>query len=630
MRLGIRFQTKLVLTLVLSVVGVTAALILATEMKIRQTYVDQFSTKFQSLREGLEMSRKNRSEEFMALCRDLAANEHIIGLLKKSDDAQTQQSFWIQYVAGLRIIDPPRSNGGNSQQSNSKGTTKFSPDLIGKLGSVAVMNLEGEVTAIENPRFGEGPRKGKLRRPNTPQEQTKISLRKFAESEFQQTIFLPMEYQNRKTALQEMVSTPVVDPDTGDIIGQFLRASASETEAERSLERYQEEFGIHDKIKSGIYLGGEVYSRSLDSEFNDELSQSVREFLAGEPNFESPFESNLASESYAIYVDPIPGTSSLEPAYQVAAFPISQLREDLKDFRLRGSGIGAGVLLIAISLAFLLARNLAGPINGLSRGTQAIRSGDLDHRVQVKSKDELGQLAESFNEMAEELKQKAIYRELLGKVSDETVAQALVSGSLDLELGGELRDVSVLFCDIRNFTHQTEDMHPGDVITMLNEHMTSMTELVRKHKGVVDKFVGDEVMAVFGGLKSYGNDALNAASCALEMVQRREELNASAKFPIEIGIGIATGEVVAGCMGSVDRLNYTVLGARVNLAARLCGIAGSMEVFTDDETIHRISPAPLAETLSDVELRGFSKSIEAFRLQSLSVAADELEIPATS
>ncbi|MEM6916263.1 MAG: adenylate/guanylate cyclase domain-containing protein, partial [Verrucomicrobiota bacterium] len=505
----------------------------------------------------------------------------------------------------------------SSSNGSSNRPVKFSPDLIGKFGTVAVMNRNGEVTQIEHPRFSEGPRKPKFRRPSTPKEKTQAALQSFVQSESQQPVFLPVDYQNEKSSLQEMVSTPVIDPETGTILGQFLRASASETEAERSLERYQKEFGIHDKIKSGIYLAGNVYSRTLETDFNAELSRSVREFLTGEEHTGSPYEADLAGESYAIYVDPIPGTGLLETSYQVAAFPISQLREDLKDFRLRGSGIGAGVLLLAIGLAFLLARNLADPINDLSRGTQAIRSGDLDHRVRVKSKDELGQLAESFNEMAEELKQKTLYRELLGKVSDETVAQALVSGNLDLELGGEIKEVSVLFCDIRNFTQQTEEMHPGDVIGMLNEHMTSMTELVRKHKGVVDKFVGDEVMAVFGGLKSYGNDALNAASCALEMVERRRELNQSAKFPIEVGVGIATGEVVAGCMGSVDRLNYTVLGAKVNLAARLCGAAEAMEVVSDEATVQQITPTPETRALLNLELKGFSHSVSAFHLLSL-------------
>lgn len=98
------------------------------------------------------------------------------------------------------------------------------------------------------------------------------------------------------------------------------------------------------------------------------------------------------------------------------------------------------------------------------------------------------------------------------------------------------------------------------------------------------------------------------------MVAVRKNLNRSMPLPIEIGVGVATGEVVAGCMGSVDRLNYTVLGARVNLAARLCSAAGPMEVFTDDETIRRISPAPESALIPGLERKGFSKAVRAYQL----------------
>jgi class 3 adenylate cyclase len=227
--------------------------------------------------------------------------------------------------------------------------------------------------------------------------------------------------------------------------------------------------------------------------------------------------------------------------------------------------------------------------------------------------------------MAEGLKQKALYRELLGKVSDESVAQALVSGTLDLELGGELKEVTVLFCDIRGFTTMTEHMPPTDVIEMLNEHMTAMTEVVRSYYGVVDKFVGDEIMAVFGALKSYGDDSRRAAECALGMIQKRIELNQKRGVKINIGIGVATGEAVAGCMGSNDRLNYTVLGARVNLASRLCSAAGLMEVVIDDKTFESVREDANAKLLQDLKLKGFANSVVAYQLHALSERAEVVE-----
>jgi class 3 adenylate cyclase len=212
------------------------------------------------------------------------------------------------------------------------------------------------------------------------------------------------------------------------------------------------------------------------------------------------------------------------------------------------------------------------------------------------------------------LAQREHYRELLEKVSDEAVAQAMITGTLDLELGGEDKEATILFCDIRGFTRLTEEMPPAEVITLLNQHMTVMTEITREHHGVVDKFIGDAIMCVFGCLKSYGNDAEHAARCAQRMLEERERLNQSSPYPLHVGIGLATGEVVAGCMGSTDRLNYTVLGARVNLAARLAAQAGAGEIIIDDTTLAALGDEFLADSLGEVPLRGFSTPQSAYRL----------------
>lgn len=615
MKRGMRFQTKLVITLALVVTGVSIALVTAIGSRVRQSYVERFSNEFQFLIAGVERSRQERSDEFLELCRGLAEHPFVVGSLKGKPAATQETSFWKSYDKRLEGMEDtrgqgPPGNGGKRPSGNAA--------ILNKRGTIALMNLDGEVSILQDTSRPVSKRP-QMKKMGVQNAKTKGTFDRFLKEDSQQTIYRPLEFADRKAVVQEMVSTPVKDPGTSEIIGFLLRSTAAETDAERSLERYQEEFGVDDRIKSGIYLGGEVFSRALNPDFSATMAKQIASHLEDEDYDEEErrFEAKLGDEEYLIYLDALSAEGAMIPAYQIAAFPISALRADLTEIRLRGSGIGGSILLVAMGIAFLLARGLSIPLKELAAGTEAIRSGDLDHQVKIRSSDEIGELASSFNEMAEELKQKALYRELLGKVSDEAVAQALVSGSLDLELGGEIKDVSVLFCDIRGFTQLTEEMHPGEVIEMLNDHMTAMTNLVRKHGGVVDKFVGDEIMAVFGALKSYGNDALNAASCALEMIEERQRMNENVKHPIQIGIGVATGEVVAGCMGSVDRLNYTVLGARVNLAARLCSAAGPLEVVTDDETVARISPAPEVELLSELALKGFSKPVQAFRIESI-------------
>lgn len=465
----------------------------------------------------------------------------------------------------------------------------------------------------------------KLRQRSGGLNQARERVDEVIASREQQVLYLPFENAEGHGFVQEMISTPVLRPGTDEIIGHFLRTVPVETEAQRFLERYQEEFKSDSPLLTGIYLDGELYSRTVAGEVAAEITAALRGRLPeaiARGRFDGKeslaFEETIDGAPYRLYLAPLGPRQTPHAAYQLSAYSLATLRADLAELRLRGSGIGALALLSGILISWILSRRLAVPVAELTRATHAIEAGELDTRIAIRSRDEIGKLAESFNEMAEGLQQRDAYRGILGKVSDETVAQAMISGDLDLELGGELKMVSVLFCDIRGFTALSENMPPTELITLLNEHMTAMTAIVRKHYGVVDKFVGDEIMAVFGALKSYGKDAGHAVSCALEMVAERERLNRDAEHPLHIGIGVATGEAVAGCMGSVDRLNYTVVGARVNLASRLCSAAGAGEVVVDDQTLLGAGPERVgSEELTDLKLKGFSESVTAYRMRAL-------------
>jgi len=210
------------------------------------------------------------------------------------------------------------------------------------------------------------------------------------------------------------------------------------------------------------------------------------------------------------------------------------------------------------------------------------------------------------------------YRSVLDVIADKAVAERLLAGAI--ALGGEMKEVSVLFCDIRGFTTLSERMPPHDVIAMLNEHMTALTAIVHAHHGIVDKFVGDALMAVFGAPTTTGDDALAAVDAARQMVDARRRLNATASPPLEIGVGIASGSAVAGCMGSAQRMNYTVVGERVNLAARLCAQAGPMQVLIDDTTRARVDARVAVEPVGNVRLKGFAAAVAVFRLRDVASA----------
>jgi class 3 adenylate cyclase len=228
-------------------------------------------------------------------------------------------------------------------------------------------------------------------------------------------------------------------------------------------------------------------------------------------------------------------------------------------------------LLLAGVLASVLSRSLTRPVRALVAATERVGEGDFGARVEVRTIDEIGVLGRAFNEMSEGLALKERYRGLLDKVVSKDIAEELLKG--EVKLGGEKREVSVLFADITGFTTITDGMEPPAVIALLNECMERLTDVVEREGGVVDKYVGDQIMAIFGAPVARGHDALRAVRTAMEMQRAMAELNVKrarrGELPLEVSIGINTGQVMAGNMGSPSRLNYTVLGDHVNLASRV-------------------------------------------------------------
>ena len=191
---------------------------------------------------------------------------------------------------------------------------------------------------------------------------------------------------------------------------------------------------------------------------------------------------------------------------------------------------------------------------------------------------------------------------MLHQVTDPSVADELVAGRI--KLGGELRDVTVMFCDIRGFTPLTVGRAPEEVIQILNHHMGAMTRIVQSHQGVINQFAGDAIMALFGAPRSYGDDAQRSVKCACAMILERARLNIAAVDKVRIGIGIASGAMVAGCIGAESRSDYTVVGERVNLGARIAAAAAPGQVLIDAETHRRIGAAFASHRVAAARTQG--------------------------
>lgn len=280
---------------------------------------------------------------------------------------------------------------------------------------------------------------------------------------------------------------------------------------------------------------------------------------------------------------------------------------------------GVLALLLAVVVAMVLSRGLTRPVRALVSATTRVAEGDYETEVPVTTRDEMGTLAVAFNDMTRGLLLKERLRSILDVVSSREVAEELVRGGL--ELGGENREVTVLFADIRGFSALTEGMEPQRVITFLNECMQRLSDAVVAQGGHVDKFVGDELMAVFNAPREVEDHVGRALKAALDMQSAMAALNvereARGETAISLGVGVNTGVVVAGKMGSETRNNYTVLGDAVNLASRLCSGAGPGEILATRACLARAGTAVRARPLGRRAFKGFSEEVEVMTLDGL-------------
>jgi class 3 adenylate cyclase len=190
----------------------------------------------------------------------------------------------------------------------------------------------------------------------------------------------------------------------------------------------------------------------------------------------------------------------------------------------------------------------------------------------------------------------------------------------NVHLGGEEKKGTMLFADIRGFTSLTQKMSPKEVIELLNACMTRISHLVDDYGGVIDKYVGDEAMALYGIPLAKEESALQAVLSAVKMVESLKEWNQERTLqglsPVEMGIGIHTGSVFVGNMGAENRLNYTVIGRNVNFAERLCALAKGMEILISEQTYAEkgVKEQIAVEKLSDVSLKGFDKTFIVYRV----------------
>jgi adenylate cyclase len=283
--------------------------------------------------------------------------------------------------------------------------------------------------------------------------------------------------------------------------------------------------------------------------------------------------------------------------------------------------MSAAMVVVGIAGAAALGVFLARPIHRLMEGTRAIAAGDFTVALPVRSRDEIGALTQAFNRMARNLREKEMIKRAFTRYVAREVVDEILKDPERLVLTGERREVTVLFCDIRGFTPTAERLSPEEVVGLLNAFYTLMIDTTFRHDGTLDKFLGDGVMCVFGAPVYHEDHALRAVRTAIAMQAGVRALSArrraEGREPIAVGIGVNAGVAVAGTVGTEDRMEYTVIGDSVNLAARLESSAGPGEILISEATYAKLRDRVEARSLGPLRVKGKEDDIEVYEVLGL-------------
>jgi class 3 adenylate cyclase len=345
------------------------------------------------------------------------------------------------------------------------------------------------------------------------------------------------------------------------------------------------------------------------------------------PGTRVSFETNVAGregpydDAHGTWISawaPLLGPSGEVVAVLQADYEISTLLTELRTRELRTAGYAAAGIALAFLLAALVARGIARPIRAVVDAAHRIEGGRYDVEVPEDRLDEVGDLGRAINGMARGLAERERLRTMFGKYMASQVVQELL-GRGEISLAGEEREVTVLISDIRGFTPLTEKLGAAEVVELLNEYFTLLVDVVMRHDGVIDKFMGDAILCYFGAPAPLPDHRSAAVRASIAMQEALTEWNVkrvlSGLPPISTGVGIASGRVVVGNIGSPQRLEYTVIGDAVNLASRMCGKAAAGEIVVTDEVRRSLQDARFVQG-GEIEVKGFARPVAVWRLRA--------------
>ncbi len=416
--------------------------------------------------------------------------------------------------------------------------------------------------------------------------------------------------------LFQLVAVPVFAPD---VIGFLLLGEAVDDRFAGRLKRStgtDVSFLTQDRVFASSWAadrrGRVIPSPETRSALLRIRTRTTSPFTAEDERFQSlivPVTSQLPKPLFAL----------MQRSYDEALAPLRALRQRIVI-------IGTAGLLGALLIGVGLAGGIIAPLQELVAGMREVLRGNLQYRSRIERRDELGFIAKSFNEMIDGLEERELIRDTFGRFVSHDVAEAVLTGRVPLQ--GERRDVSILFQDIRGFTSLSERLDPAVLLRLLNQFFTEVVAAVEAEGGVVKQFLGDGVMALFGAPQPHVDHAERAVRAALGIASRLQGLNETLEKqglgPLEIGVGVHSGPVVAGLIGPDNRIEYGVVGDPVNLAARIEALTREMQatILVSREIAAQLGPTFTLGRTATMLVKGKSQPVEVIEVLSLCQPVD--------
>lgn len=438
--------------------------------------------------------------------------------------------------------------------------------------------------------------------------------------------------QQQTAQMQDQIS------EQGHTLVQLMAESAKEpllAEDEIALDTITSGFSNSGSVLGAAItsLEGEIITRGgVLHEENNLLTRKAVQQLVENPVDSRSWEwqplSGHTRQTVMSFIQPVV-FQNVTAGYALVTFSQAALTQSKRRAVQAITGATLMIIALSIAMAFAMGRRITQPIDKLVDASRAIGSGEYTFRFKERRKDELGLLMEAFNEMAEGMLERSQVKNALSRYVSPGVARQILSNLDNVALSGKRIEGSVLFADISGFTKISEQTRAEELVSMLNRYFSLITCACAMNNGIVDKYMGDGVMLVFGAPEADRDHAFHAISCAL-LIQKliaheNEQREADGLYPVQFRIGINTGSMLAGNMGSHERMEYTVVGDTVNLASRLCGIANSSDIVISREMYARadVTGKVLAGEYQSIRLRGISQPVNTYLVECLTADYQE-------